>query len=341
MNTAPQMQKDSPMMAQWHACKKQAKEALLLFRLGDFYEAFYDDAIVLARELDLTLTQRQGIPMSGVPAHTCEGYIDRLVSKGFRVAVAEQTEDPRHVKGLVKREIVRVVTPGTLVNSSLLSDKLNNFFVSIAQVGSIYGLALLDLSTGEFRVLEIEDEKALGSELHRLRPAELLLSERFKEKHRALLDDLQRSYNFLATTKEEWHFDHQIAYDFLVRHFRVHSLDGFGLKGMVAAVNASGALLSHLSTELSLPVDHIRELSTYTISEYMSLDQTTQRNLELTESLHEGRKRNTLLEVIDRTQTPMGGRLLRQWIKQPLLSVQKIQERQTTVDAFLKHAFRF
>ena len=157
-------------MAQWHACKKSAPNAILLFRLGDFYEAFYDDAILISQVLDLTLTKRHDIPMAGVPFHTSEAYVDKLIAKGYRVAIAEQMEDPRAVKGLVKREIVRIVTPGTVINSSMLADKANNYLVSIAQVGEIQGLSILDLTTADFRAMEFEELKELIDELCRLNP---------------------------------------------------------------------------------------------------------------------------------------------------------------------------
>ncbi|MCP5508161.1 MAG: DNA mismatch repair protein MutS [Chlamydiales bacterium] len=330
-------QKVSPMMAQWHACKGIAENAVLLFRMGDFYEAFYDDAVLLARELELTLTKRQDIPMAGVPCHTCEGYIDKLVAKGFRVAVAEQTEDPKKCKGLVKREVVRVVTPGTVVNSSLLSDKSNNFFVSITQVGSLYGLAVLDLTTAEFFIIEFDNETDLMNELYRLRPAEVLTSKRFKSKYSHSFAELQQSFNFLLNEHEDWHFEHQVTYDFLVAHLGVHNLDGYGLKGVVAGINAGGALLQYLQETLCLSLDHIKDVHTYSVSQYMSLDRTSQRNLELTESLHEGNKQNTLFQVMDKTCTPMGGRLLRHWVKQPLLSTDLIHARQDAVEMFVKN----
>src|SRR5579863_1962256 len=178
-----QDQKLSPMMVQWHCCKKSAPEGILLFRLGDFYEAFYEDAILLSKELDLTLTKRQEIPMAGIPFHTSEGYIDRLVAKGYSVAVAEQMEDPRSVKGLVKREVVRVITPGTLVNSTLLCDKSNNFLACIAQVGAIHGLCVLDLTTAEFKAMEFEEVKALADELYSLRPKEILAQEKWQKRN--------------------------------------------------------------------------------------------------------------------------------------------------------------
>ncbi len=329
-------QKSTPMMAQWQACKQAAGNALLFFRMGDFYEAFYEDAAILAKELELTLTSRQEIPMSGVPHHTCEAYIDKLVAKGYRVAVAEQTSDPKNSKGLVKREVVRVVTPGTVINSSLLSDKTNNYFASITRVGSIFGLAVLDLTTVDFRVAEFESEQDLLNEIHRLRPAEFLTSRKFNDKHAALFTEVRYTYDFLLNTEEDWRFDHQVTTGFLLSHFRVHSLDGFGLKGMVTAINAAGALLQYLKDSLCLPVDHITALQTYSSLQYMSLDRMTEKNLELTRSLQDGSRKNTLLNLLDQTLTPMGGRLLQRWIKQPLMNLSLINERQDAIESLLE-----
>ncbi len=323
-------------MIQWNACKKVAGDALLLFRMGDFYEAFYEDAALIARELDLTLTSRQEIPMSGVPYHTSEAYIDKLVSRGYRVAVAEQTSDPKESKGLVKREVVRVVTPGTVINSSLLSDKANNFFASLTQVGSIYGLAFLDLTTADFRVCEFEHEQDLLNEIYRLHPAEFLTSKKFSNKHREIFEEVRHSYQYLLNVEEDWKFDHQICCEFLASHFRVLTLDGFGLKGMTAGINAAGALLGYLKDILCLPVDHIQEIQPYSTSHFMTLDRMTQRNLELTRSQADGSRRNTLLGILDHTCTPMGGRLIHHWTKQPLLDSNAIKARHDTLDAFIK-----
>ncbi|MBA3814924.1 MAG: DNA mismatch repair protein MutS [Parachlamydiaceae bacterium] len=328
--------KVSPMMVQWNACKQVAGESVLLFRMGDFYESFYDDAVLIARELGLTLTKRQDIPMCGVPHHTCEAYIDKLVSKGYRVAVAEQMEDPRLAKGLVKREVVRVVTPGTLINSSLLSDKSNNFVVSLARVGAIFGLAILDLTTADFKVIEFDKEGDLLNELYRQQPAEILVSPRFKEKHTHMLDELRKNHEFLLSTHDEWRFEHQMAHDFMTGHLEVLTLDGFGLKGMVAAINAAGGLLNYLQDSLCLPIGHVKEVQVYTTSQYMAIDRATQRHLELTESLSDGSRRNTLLNILDQTCTPMGARLIRHWVKQPLLQVEEIVKRQDAVQAFHK-----
>lgn len=321
-------------MVQWNTCKEVAKTAVLLFRMGDFYEAFYDDAVILSKELDLTLTKRQEIPMAGIPHHTSEAYIDKLISKGYRVAVAEQTEDPKTAKGLVKREVVRVVTPGTIINSSLLNDKNNNFFISIYQIDSLYGIARLDLSTGEFCVLEFDNLTELLSEIFRIKPSEILVSKKFISKHSNFLDELKLSFNYLLNEVDEWHFEKQSTYHFLTNHFKVFSLDGYGLKSMTAAIQAGGALLQYIQDHLCLPIQHVLEITTYQTSNYLSLDPITQRNLELTESLYDGSKKNTLLEILDHTHTPMGARLMRHWIKQPLLCPQLISERQDAIECF-------
>lgn len=325
--------KISPMMAQWHACKKQAKDSLLLFRMGDFYEAFYEDAVLLAKELELSLTKRQDIPMAGVPHHACDSYLDRLISRGYRVAIAEQMEDPKKCKGLVKREVVRIVTPGTVLNSSLLSEKTNNFFASIVQVGETFGLALLDLTTAEFKVIEFIAVSELQTECFRFRPAEFLVSGKFKERHAELFKELSSHYSFLINTTEDWHFDYQFCYSFLLNHFKVRSLDGFGLKTMTAAINAAGSLLQYLQEVLCLSTAHVRQITSYSNSLFMSIDENTQRNLELTESQHVGRK-NTLLSIIDHTVTPMGARLTHRWIKQPLTTCEEILNRQDAVAEF-------
>ncbi|NGX58176.1 MAG: DNA mismatch repair protein MutS [Chlamydiae bacterium] len=325
----------TPMMAQWLACKENSKDAILLFQMGDFYEAFYDDAIVLSKVLDLTLTKRQEIPMAGVPLHTCEGYVDRLVSKGYRVAIAEQTEDPSTTKGLVNREVIRVITPGTVMNSSLIADNANNFFASLTQVGSILGLSFVDLSTGEFRVSEFESESDLLNEIYRLHPAEFLTSQKFRDKHPILIDELKQTYKFLLTVQEDWKFEHQLCCGQLTSHFQVLSLDGFGLNGKVAGINAAGALLTYLKDILLHNTDHILELTPYSTSQYMVLDFMTQRNLELTHALHQG---CTLLDVLDQTVTPMGGRMIRHWIKQPLLSIPEVESRQDAIEELMHYS---
>ncbi len=329
-------QKTSPMMLQWHACKKSSPGTILFFRLGDFYEAFYEDAIAISKELDLTLTKRQEIPMAGVPFHASESYIDKLVGKGYRVAIAEQMEDPKAVKGIVKREIVRVVTPGTVVNSALLSDKANNFLGCLTQVNATFGLGILDLTTADFRAMEFEDGKQLLDELCRLRPKELILSEKWHKEHPDWIEEILQQFNPSLHIKENWHFDHQHTCDVLQSHFQMHTLDGFGLKGMIAAINAAGAVLEYVKDELALATAHITSITTEHLSRYMLLDRSTQKNLELTESLQETKKNNSLLNLLDRTATPMGGRLLKQWLIHPLLNVDAICARQDAIVSFQK-----
>lgn len=333
-------EKISPMMIQWRACKQAAGSALLLFRMGDFYEAFYEDAILLSKEAEVTLTSRQGIPMSGIPWHTSDGYVDKLIGKGLRVAIAEQTEDPKQAKGIVKREVVRVVTPGTLINSALLSDKNNNFFASLAAIGDRFGFAFLDVTTGEFRAVEFEREQELLNDVYRVRPAEMLISKKLMEKFPTLIEEMQKNAPFLLNIEEEWRFGSEITHGKLISHFKVHTLDGFGLKDMKAAATAAGAILGYIEESLCLSIEHIADISTYTTTSYMAIDRTTQRNLELTEPLQGSSGNNTLLSTIDRTLTPMGARLLKQWLRQPLLSVQDIQARQAAVKAFVIQSYQ-
>ena len=328
-------EKTTPLMKQWHACKEQAKGALLLFRLGDFYEAFHEDAKILASALDLTLTKRQNIPMSGIPWHSSDAYIDKLIAKGHRVAIAEQTSEPIPGKGLVSREVVRIVTPGSITNSSLLQEKSNNFFASIAKTGDIWGLAFIDITTGECFVIECEEIGQVYSELHRIGPKECLISEQFQKEQSELIEELKKSYSILFTAVPKWHFEPKSSFQFLVDHLGVKNLDGFGLQGMVATPTAAGALLQYLKDSLHQSIHHILEIHPYSLTEHLQLDATTQKNLELTESMHDGTNKHTLLSVIDQTATPMGGRLIRKWIKRPLLNPNLIKKRQEGIQSLL------
>ncbi|MGK5595597.1 MAG: DNA mismatch repair protein MutS [Parachlamydiaceae bacterium] len=328
--------KITPMMSQWHECKAIAKDAVLFFRLGDFYEAFYDDAVLIAKELDLTLTKRQDIPMSGVPYHTAETYIDRLVSKGYKVAVAEQTESPSG-KGLVSREVKRFITPATNFSSAYLSEKDNNFFASIHQVGNLFGLSVADLTTGECYVIEFDDSKLLLSELYRLRPREILISQKFQQKYSPIVEEIKLGLGCLIHTIPEWHFEHKLCYDFLADHFKVLGLDGFGLKSMVAAINAAGALLTFLKDTLCQCIKHFTTIQPYSSQQFMELDRATLSNLEIIHTQQARSNKNTLVALLDQTMTPMGGRALRRLLVQPLLDVQKIEQRHTAIEQFLNH----
>ena len=322
-------------MQQWQTCKDLAKDAVLLFRLGDFYEAFYEDAKLLSKELELTLTQRQGVPMSGVPYHAHEAYVDKLIKRGYKVAIAEQMEAPQKGKSLVRREITRTISPATVLDSSKIEEKEPNFFVCLEQIGSIYGIAFLDLSTNSFHVTEMESLHALETELYRIRAKEILCSEKFTKKHSKLFEDLKLEIPFLSNIKPDWFFDHQSNCSFLLRHFAVHSLDGFGLKTMTAAVNAAGALLQYIKNERQLNIAYIRRVEPSFQQEYLNLDRITQKNLELCESLHPG-KSASFFEFIDKTQTAMGARLLRKWLLQALRCKNKILQRQNVVKELLR-----
>lgn len=306
----------TPMMSQWQSCKAKAPGAILFFRLGDFYEAFYEDAQLISKELDLTLTKRQEVPMAGIPFHTCDTYIDRLVGKGFRVAIAEQVGDPKAGKGLVQREIVRIVTPGSLINSSLLADKESNYLAALIKKET-YGLALIDITTAELRALECENSKELLDSLCRLRPKELLLPENWKDS--SLLAEIGQLIRPLI---------HFIPEDQFIPSKR------FNIGGI--ASHPVGALLTYLES-LHLPLDHIQSIQFLNTQETMQLDRATQRNLELILPLHEGQKESTLLYLLDETKTAMGGRLLRHWITHPLLSVFRIEERQEAISHFYQH----
>lgn len=319
------------MMAQWHACKESAPGALLFFRLGDFYEAFYDDAEELAKALDLTLTKRGEVPMAGVPHHIVESYLDRLIAKGYRVAIAEQMENPKDVKGIVKRGVTRIVTPGTVIQSALIEDKEPNYVAALHELNKGWGVAVLEITTAQFFVTECDSWEQTLDELARIRPKEVLVEKKSKER----ATELKKVLAVTVHPLDRYHFDHQTALDFLTRHFHVQSLDGFGLKGRIASINAAGALLSYVKHELHLPIDHIKTLTQAENSQAMQIDLSTRKHLELTVPLHAGQKEATLLHLLDQTKTPMGGRLIRNWLVHPLLSVSKIVERQNEIASYM------
>lgn len=325
----------TPMMAQWRECKERAGDALVFFRLGDFYEAFHEDAAVVARELQLTLTERQGVPMCGVPWHTSEGYVDRLVSRGFHVAIAEQMEDPSAAKGLVRREIVRTVTPGTNLSSALLADKTHNFFACVAKEKATYGVALIDVSTADFIAFELEDEKAVLNQLSQFQPRELLTSAQLFEREKSLFSSITIALDCRIQKEEAWKFDRTNATYALQQHLRVSHLDGFGLKNFTSGITAAGALLRHVRDLLNNSLEHITTLSVHSVASCMAIDHATMSNLELVQPLHDGKPCYTLLHTIDATKTPMGGRLLRSWLQAPLVDCEKIAQRHDAVAALI------
>lgn len=324
--------KTTPMMSQWQECKDSAPDAIVLFRLGDFYEAFHEDALICSKELELTLTKRQAVPMSGIPCHTLDSYVDKLVGKGYKVAIAEQIEEAKEAKGLVKREITRVITMGTLLNSSLLLEKSDHYMAAVTEVGKQFGIAFFDLSCADARVIEMNSLEEVHNELFRFQPKELITSRRMQEKYPEFFQELKRSLTCMVEGIENWRFDHELAYGFLIRELKIRSLDGFGLKGMVAAINAAGALLSHIKETLRTPLGPIQAILPYTKETFMSIDKTTMKNLDLVPTLKAQSKKQTLFHVLDHTVTPMGGRLLKRWITEPLLTLEKIYQRQDAIE---------
>ncbi len=315
----------TPLMRQYHSIKQQVPNALLLFRLGDFYELFYDDAITAARELEITLTSRSkdkdGVPMCGVPYHAAEGYIARLIQKGFRVALCEQMEDPRLTKKLVKREITRIITPGTATEPNLLRSHENNYLAAIAIHGDRAGLAHVDISTGEFRVTEIDLADTVAA-LETLNAREVLLPAGAPLQPPCLRTDV-----------EAWTFGRDYAEQSLKNHFHLLALDGCGLEGRPLAVGAAGAVLHYLRDTQKSALDHLERPSYYDRTESLVLDSVTVRNLELVEPLFAGESReSTLLAVMDQTVTGMGGRLLRRRLLRPSMDRTEIEARLDSVE---------
>jgi DNA mismatch repair protein MutS len=334
-------------MRQYSAIKKEHPEALLFFRLGDFYELFFEDAVVAARELQITLTSRNkekgvAVPMCGVPYHAAEGYIAKLIRKGFKVAVCDQVEDPRLAKTLVRREVTRVVTPGTAADSMLSSEE-NNFLAALARVGEAVGFAALDLSTGDFRATEFtgpDAERRIREELAQLRPREVLfasslpLLERHPGKATAELDLMTR---FAETPLEDWIFAPDYAVPLVENHFGVLSLEGFGLAGRAAAATAAGAVLHYVRATQRGTLAHVDRIGFYERQDCLVLDAVTVRNLELLEPLFAGAGEEvTFFRALDETVTPMGKRLLRSWMLRPSIDVREITRRLDAVEALAR-----
>jgi len=324
-------------MRQYFDAKRQYRHALLFFRMGDFYEMFYEDALVASRALDLTLTSRSkdssgaAVPMCGVPFHAADGYIARLVRKGYRVAICEQIEDPRKAKGVVKRDVVRVVSPGTLTDSAYLDAREPAFLMAIVEVSRDFGVALVDLSTGEFDVAEYvgaEGLASLRSEIAVLRPREIVVSTGYDV---AVVIPEIAQLAVPITEIDGWHFELESARQTLVDQLRVTSLDGFGLERRQAAVCAGGALVRHLRDTQKAELAHVRTVRLRQLADGLLIDPTTLKHLEIVESTSGGRA-GSLLDEIDRTVTPMGCRLLRTWLLRPLTTLEPIRDRLDAVE---------
>lgn len=326
------MSKATPMIQQYLEIKKEYAECILFFRLGDFYEMFFDDARTASRELEIVLTSRESsserIPMCGIPYHAVTGYLAKLLNKGYKVAICEQVEDPKLAKGIVKREVIRVITPGTIIEEQLLKEKSNNYLAAITEEGAYFGLAYVDLSTGEFMTTQIpkSQPQLLTAELTRIKPAEIFLAEGAN-----INQEWGRGIETTLTLGSSIDFSYENAYRSLTEHFKVQNLHGFGCEELPAAIKASGGLLRYLGSTQKNALLQLRRVVSYQMGEFMALDPSTRRNLELTRTIRSGEVNGSLLGVLDLTVTSMGARLLRSWVEQPLTNLDMILQRQAAV----------
>ncbi len=331
----------TPMMQKYMETKEEYRDCILFYRLGDFYEMFFDDAITVSRELEITLTGKacgleERAPMCGVPYHAVEGYLNKLISKGYKVAICEQVEDPKLAKGLVKREVVRIVTPGTNLNASALDETRNNFIMCIVYMADKYGVSLADVTTGEFMVCELDSERKLLDEIQKYEPSEIICNEAFFVSG-VKLDDLKSRLNICVNSIDNWYFEDELARRTLTEHFHVANIQGLGLEDYDCGILASGALLKYLYETQKTSLSHMTKLTPYATGKYMVIDSSTRRNLELVETLREKQKRGSLLWVLDKTKTAMGARMLRSFIEQPLVDKAEILRRQEAIQELCKN----
>ena len=330
------------MMQQYMETKKEYPDCILFYRLGDFYEMFFDDAITASRELEITLTGKncgleERAPMCGVPYHAVDGYLNRLVSKGYKVAICEQVEDPATAKGLVKRDVVRIVTPGTNLDTQSLDETKNNYIMCVVYIADRYGLSVADVTTGEYLVTELGDSEKLFDEIYKFMPSELICNEAFYMSGMDL-ELLKEKLGITIYSLDAWYFDDAICQRTLKEHFHVNVMEGLGLADYDCGVIAAGALLQYLLETQKRDLSHITKLSVYASGKYMLLDSSTRRNLELCETLREKQKRGSLLWVLDKTKTAMGARTLRKYIEQPLIDRKEIERRLNAVDELKNNA---
>ncbi len=321
----------TPMMKQYMQTKEEYKDCILFYRLGDFYEMFFDDALTASKELEITLTGKncgleERAPMCGIPYHAVDSYLNRLVSKGYKVAICEQVEDPKTAKGIVKREVIRVVTPGTNLGTQGLDETKNNYIMCIVYMADRYGLSVADVTTGEYLVTELDSQTKLMDELYKFMPSEIVCNEAFYMSGLDL-DDLKNRLHMAIYSLEAWYFDDALCRETLQEHFKVASLEGIGLSDYECGMIASGALLKYLEETQKNSLSHMSRLTRYATGNYMVLDSATRRNLELVETLREKQKRGSLLWVLDKTKTAMGARTLRKYVEQPLIDKKSIVKR--------------
>ncbi len=326
----------SPMMQKYLETKEQYKDCILFYRLGDFYEMFFDDAILVSKELEITLTGKdcgleERAPMCGVPYHAVDTYLTRLVEKGYKVAIGEQVEDPKTAKGLVKREVVRVVTPGTNLNTASLDETKNNYLMCITYVDGSFGIAITDITTGDFLVTEVENARVLLDEINKFVPTEIVVNSSFYLTG-IDVDDWKNRLSISVFTLDNWYFDEDMCKNTLKEHFKVMDLSGLGIGDYPSGTIAAGALFKYLLETQKTSLSHIISITPYSTGKYMIIDTSTRRNLELTETLREKQKRGSLLWVLDKTKTAMGARMLRLFIEQPLVDKRQIIERQDAIE---------
>ena len=328
----------TPMMQQYHDLKNKYQDSILFFRLGDFYEMFGDDAKRAAKILDIALTSRnkgggEKIPMAGVPYHSAASYIEKLIKNGIKVAICEQLEDPSESSGIVERDVIRVVTPGTVIENEILAENENNYLAAAFHFGDYYGFSYTDISTGEFYLTEFSaaDQDKLKDEINRISPQEILLDE--KNADSDLITELQKVYNFTINILQDKKYDR--LYQELLDHFNLKSLEGFGCEGMKAAVYAAGQVLSYLTETQKRTVNQITALKSYHLEDYMVLDSASRRNLELTSTIRDNQRSGSLLSIVDQTVTSMGGRKIKKWINQPLIQKEDIVKRHESLEEII------
>ncbi len=329
----------TPLMAQYYKVKQAHPDTILLFRVGDFFETFEDDAKLASKVLGITLTKRSNgsagdTPLAGFPHHAIDNYLPKLVRAGYRVAVCEQTENPKFAKGIVKREVVEVVTPGVTLSDKLLDHKKNNYLLAIAVLDQICGLSFCDISTGEYYVFEIPLAQ-LGEQIESINPSEFLIPKRDKEFLGKIIDRINPSLRI--TKLEDWIFNFDFANELIKNHFKTVTLKGFGIENLSAGIIAAGAVLNYLNETQRVNLSHLNRISIYNPSDYMILDYSTKRNLEITFSMNDGGREGSLISILDKTQTAMGGRLLKKWISAPLRDLDPIKKRHDSVEELLKN----
>lgn len=332
----------TPMMQQYMETKEQYKDCILFYRLGDFYEMFFDDALTASRELEITLTGKncgleERAPMCGVPYHAVDTYLNRLVSKGYKVAICEQVEDPKQSKGIVKREVIRIVTPGTNLNTQALDETKNNYIMCIVYADEQYGVSSADVTTGDYSVTEIDSVQKLQDEIYKISPSEIICNEALFMSGFSL-EELKDRLGITVYSLDSWYFDDMLCKKTLLEHFHVTSLEGLGLKDYDSGIIAAGALLKYLLETQKTSLDHLSKLSGYVTGKYMLLDSSTRRNLELCETLREKQKKGSLLWVLDKTKTAMGARMLRKYVEQPLIEKDSVLKRLDAVEELVSNA---